>query len=266
MTRRRRTLRPQAIISAMLDRILNPYRRARERFRFLEPLVLIAIMILWGMISAFLEISDDVMEGDTHDLDRRLMLLLRDGTDPQNPLGPHWVQEMVRDISGLGGIVILAMVVVSAALYLLMMRKPFQALYLIAAASLSTALSNALKYGFGRPRPDLVPHGSFVFTNSFPSGHSMMAAMVYLSVGMLLARAHGSYRMKIYFLATSIFLTIAIGISRVYLGVHWPSDVLAGWLVGGACAVGFWLLEWAWQEKVWTMFRRSASPEQSRGP
>lgn len=242
------------------------YQNLRERFPFFEPVILGGVLILWMMIASFIEVADDVMEGDTHVIDTKLLMLLRDGNDPQNALGPHWVQEMVRDISGLGGIAILTMVTIGAALYLTMMKKGGQALYLIACITIGTLLSNVLKFGFARPRPDLVPHGSYVFTNSFPSGHSMMSALVFLCVGALLARAHNSYAMKAYFLITSIFLTVAIGVSRVYLGVHWPSDVLAGWLVGGSAAVSFWLIEWAWMEKPWKKKTTpSPTPEQHPG-
>ena len=236
--------------------MLNRLRNIRARYPFFEPAILGGVMLLWLMVSAFWELADDVGEGDTHELDTRLLMMLRDGNHPQNALGPPWVEEIMRDISGLGGIAILTMVTLGAGLYLFMMKKTGQAAYLVVSVTIGTLLSNILKSGFGRPRPDLVPHGSYVFTNSFPSGHSMMSTLVYLSVGALLARAHSSYGMKIYFLGTSIILAIAIGISRVYLGVHWPSDVMAGWLIGGAGAVFFWLVEWAWTEKVWRNFKR----------
>jgi undecaprenyl-diphosphatase len=237
------------------------FKALREKYPFFEPIILGAVVVLWFLVSGFIEVADDVMEGDTHAIDTQILMMMRDGNDPQNAWGPPWVQEMMRDISGLGGIAILTMVTFSAALYLIMMKKYGQGLYLVVSVSLGTALTNLLKSGFDRPRPDLVPHGSYVFTGSFPSGHSMMSAWVFLSVGALLARAHKSYSMKIYFLTTSIFLTVAIGISRVYLGVHWPSDVLAGWLVGGAAAISFWLLEWAWVERIWTKVRFSPKPE-----
>jgi undecaprenyl-diphosphatase len=102
------------------------------------------------------------------------------------------------------------------------------------------ALSFALKAGFDRPRPDLVPHGSVVYTASFPSGHSMMAALVYLTLGALLARLQPERRLKIYILLLAVLVTLAVGISRVYLGVHWPPDVLAGWAAGAAWAIMSW--------------------------
>lgn len=226
------------------------YKKFRELFPFLEPIVLIGFLLLGFLCFSFVGIVDDVLEGDTHKIDTALLMLLRDGDNPQNALGAPWVAEAVRDVSGLGGIYILAFVVFGAAIYLALIRRGGEALYLLVTIGLGTVLANALKFGFARPRPDLVPHGSHTFTASFPSGHSMMSALVYLSVGMMLAKAQKSLPPRAFFLAISVFLTIVIGISRVYLGVHWPSDVLAGWLAGGACAISFWLVEWVWQRKI----------------
>jgi undecaprenyl-diphosphatase len=115
-------------------------------------------------------------------------------------------------------------------------------LYLIAAVGIGTIFSNLLKYGFGRPRPDLFPHGSITDTASFPSGHSLVAAIVYLTIGVLLAESQTRYRLKIYILSLAILIILLVGISRVYLQVHWPSDVLAGWLGGTAWALMFWII------------------------
>jgi undecaprenyl-diphosphatase len=106
-----------------------------------------------------------------------------------------------------------------------------------------------LKEFFERPRPDLVPHGAEVFTASFPSGHAMMSAVVYLTLGALLARVETGLRVKAFVLSVSVLLTVLVGISRVYLGVHWPTDVLAGWTVGAAWAVMCWLIARVLQRK-----------------
>ena len=218
--------------------------------KLFEPVVLLAMMLLIFMVMGFTEVADDVMEGDTHGIDTALLMMMRDGNDPQNAGGPPWVEEMMRDVSGMGGILILSFVSLGAAAYLFMRGKIGQGVYLLGTVAVGTLLSNILKAGFDRPRPDLVPHGSYTFTGSFPSGHSMMAAIVYLSVGVLLARAHDNIKLKIYFIALSVILTVAIGISRVYLGVHWPSDVLAGWMAGCAFALTFYMLEWAWMSRT----------------
>lgn len=236
-------------------------KKIREAVPFLEPLVLVAFVLFGLMLMAFLEVADDVMEGDTHAIDTKILMLFRDGADPQNALGPPWVHEMVRDISSLGGIAILTLVTVSAVIYLAMIRKFGEAVFLTITVCIGTVLSNLLKAGYDRPRPDLVPHGSYTFTGSFPSGHSMMSAVVYLSVGMMLAKAQKTLPPKIFFLGMSVILTVMIGTSRVYLGVHWPSDVLAGWMIGGACAIGMWLVNWLWDRRRSILTKVTTSPE-----
>jgi undecaprenyl-diphosphatase len=104
-----------------------------------------------------------------------------------------------------------------------------------------TLLSTLLKLGFDRPRPDLVAHLVDVRTLSFPSGHAMLSAVTYLTIGVLVARVSPKRRIKVYVTAVALVLTLAIGLSRVYLGVHWPTDVLAGWSIGAAWAMACWL-------------------------
>ncbi len=105
-----------------------------------------------------------------------------------------------------------------------------------------TIVSQLLKIGFARPRPDLVPYGTEVFTASFPSGHAMMSAVVYLTLGALLARTESRRRVKSYVMAIAAVLTLLVGLSRIYLGVHWPSDVVAGWALGAGWAAFAWLV------------------------
>jgi undecaprenyl-diphosphatase len=104
------------------------------------------------------------------------------------------------------------------------------------------ALNDLLKAAFARPRPDFVTPAARVFTTSFPSGHAALSAITYLTVGVLLARSQPSFRMGIYFMALAAFLTVLIGISRIYLGVHYPTDVLGGWCIGVAWAIACWTI------------------------
>ena len=99
-----------------------------------------------------------------------------------------------------------------------------------------------LKAAFSRPRPDLVPHHSIVYSSSFPSSHSMASAVTYLTLAVVMARAHGRRRVKAYFVVIAALLTMTVGLSRVYLGVHWPTDVLAGWTAGTVWAASCWLI------------------------
>lgn len=217
------------------------YFRRLLRFGRTEPLLVLAAIACYAAFAFFGGLVDDVFEGESRAIDEYLLLLLRDPGDTQSPLGPHWVEEMMRDMTGMGGIIILTLITLVAALYLFIRRMRGQALYLLCAVATGIALSNTLKHSFDRPRPDLVPHGSFTLSPSFPSGHALMAAVVYLTLGAIMAENHPQHRLKLYFIGLAIGVTVLVGVSRVYLGVHWPSDVLAGWLVGSGWALLFWM-------------------------
>ena len=189
-------------------------------------------------ILLFASIAEEVTEGETHRIDEALLLALRAPGDPSDPLGPAWVEELARDVTALGGVGILTFLTLASGGLLLLQRKRGTALYLWAAVGTGTLLSRTAKSFFDRPRPDLVPHGSYVYTASFPSGHSLMAAVVYLTLAVLVARTFPERRIRVYIVALAVAVTLAVGVSRVYLGVHWPTDVLAGWAAGGAWALG----------------------------
>jgi undecaprenyl-diphosphatase len=185
---------------------------------------------------AFAELADEVLEGATRNLDRDLLLLLRTPGDPDDPVGPDWVEEIMRDFTAMGGIALLTITTLAVAGFFLLQRKFASTLYLLVAVGGGLLLSAVSKNLFDRPRPDLVPYGSIVHTASFPSGHSMMAAVAYLTLGVLVARTLPQRRLKVLVLALASLVTLLVGVSRVYLGVHWPTDVLAGWLAGVAWA------------------------------
>lgn len=144
---------------------------------------------------------------------------------------------MARDFTALGSLGVLTLLVLAAIGYLGLTGKRHAALAVFVAVAGGQLLSTVLKVGFDRARPDIVPHGVFVYTASFPSGHAMMAAITYLTLGALLARVHEPVRIKMYLLAFAVLLTVLVGVSRVYLGVHWPSDVAGGWAIGAAWAL-----------------------------
>lgn len=201
-----------------------------------------ALAALFGValaLLAFAGIADEVGEGETRGFDQALMLSLR-STDPADPIGPKWLEEIVVEITALGGFGVLALVTSLALGYLLMQQKWRNALLLVAATLGGTAISEGFKIGFARPRPDLVAHVVDVTSMSFPSGHAMLSAVTYLTLGALVARAQERRRLRAYTLGAAVFLTLLIGASRVYLGVHWPTDVLAGWCLGAAWALLCW--------------------------
>jgi len=189
----------------------------------------------------FLAVAANVAEGSTREFDDRLILALRESGDPADPVGPRWVEEGARDLTALGGYTVLTLLVGAVLGYLLMGRHRPAALLVFAATAGGGALSLALKGAFHRPRPDLVPHLSYSATSSFPSGHSMLAAVTYLTLGALLARLVRPWWAKLYFAAVAVVFAGLVGVSRVYLGVHYPTDVAAGWAAGLAWAAGCWL-------------------------
>ena len=211
------------------------------KVRRMEASVLIGIGIATAGLFAFLNLAEEVMEGDTKVFDTWLLLSLRNAADVADPIGPGWFEEVMRDFTALGGNGILTLVVFATVGYLSLIRKRGAALLVLASVGGGILLASAMKWGFDRPRPDLVPHGAAVYTQSFPSSHAMMAAIVYLTLGALLARTQPDRRTKLYLLGMAALVTVLVGFSRVYLGVHWPTDVLAGWAVGAAWALMCWL-------------------------
>lgn len=203
--------------------------------------VLVLLLAIAAGVWGFAELADEVMEGQTESVDQRILLAMRSPTDRTDPWGPTWVEEIGRDLSALGGAAFLTILTLTVAGYLLLEGKRRAALFALAAIVGGVVLSLILKEGFDRPRPDLVPHGVHVYTTSFPSGHSMMSAVTYLTLGALLARVQLRPTMKAYVLTLAVLLTIAVGTSRVYVGVHWPTDVLAGWTAGATWALLCWL-------------------------
>lgn len=204
--------------------------------------LLIALLLVVGGAWAFIEILDEVREGDTQKFDDWALLSLRDPVDSSRPRGPRWVEEFARDATALGGVLCLTLISLAVTIYLLLEGKRHSAI-LVAASTLGGAvLSSLLKYLVARDRPDLVPHLSQVYTSSFPSGHSMLSAAVYLTLGSLLLRVTEHRRVKIFFLLIAVFLTALVGFSRVYMGVHYPTDVLGGWCAGIVWAITCWLI------------------------
>ena len=206
-------------------------------------LMLAVVLGLW----AFFELADEVTEGTTRGLDESVILALRQPGNPADPLGPPWVEEAVRDLTALGGVTVLTLITAAVAGFVAL-RRQFHALGLLLAALGGGVLLNVfLKGWFARPRPELVPHLLRVDSASFPSGHSLLSAVVYLTLGALLARLVEPLKLKIYVICVGLLLAVLVGLSRVYLGVHYPTDVLAGWTVGILWAVICWLVARALQ-------------------
>jgi len=220
-------------------------RAPRAAFRTLaarvEIGVLAGVLGVAASLLVFVWLAGAILEGDTAAFDERILRALRAPGDPADPIGPRWFEEMARDVTALGSTIVLTLVALGVVGFLVMLSKRGAAVLVLASVSGGTVLSYLLKAAFDRPRPDLVPHGATVYTASFPSSHAMLSAVVYLTLGALLARVQPRRRLKIYLLCVPILITAAVGLSRVYLGVHWPTDVLAGWCAGAGWAAVCWL-------------------------
>lgn len=213
-----------------------------KRVSAAEKTMLLTTVVAAALLFAFVAIADDMTEGDTTAFDTKVLLAFRDTADRANPIGPPWLEVIMRDFTALGGVAVLSTATLLAVGFLLLTRKRHAASMVVLSVVGGMVLSNLLKWGFARPRPDLVPHATAVYSQSFPSGHAMLSAIVYLTLGALLARTQSDVQVKIYLLSAACVLTLVVGISRIYLGVHWPTDVLAGWAGGAAWALLCWAL------------------------
>jgi undecaprenyl-diphosphatase len=215
---------------------------AMLRKSWLVPGVLIPVALIAAAAWAFIALLDEVSEGETRAVDEAIILAFRVPGDPADPVGAPWFEEAMRDITALGSAPALVIAVLAVFGFLALAKAWRPAVFTLVASGGGLAASSLLKYTIDRPRPDLVPHGNLIYTSSFPSGHSMMSAVVYFTLAALVTRLIERRRLKGYALGVAMILTLLVGVSRVYLGVHWPSDVAAGWAAGAAWALGCWLI------------------------
>jgi undecaprenyl-diphosphatase len=208
--------------------------------REVGPIAVLGVIAL-GLLG-FAGLADEVLEKETHAFDEAVLTFLRLPDNTSIPAGPAWLLNAMTDITALGGYAVLTLLTVGAALYRALKNDRISALVILGAIGSGTLLSSFLKIGFDRPRPDIVEHLTHAASSSFPSGHAMLSAITYLTLGALMARSEPNRRLKAFILSGALLLTILVGFSRVYLGVHWPTDVLAGWCLGAAWAALWWLV------------------------
>jgi undecaprenyl-diphosphatase len=219
-----------------------PFGWHRSAMSRSEASFLIWLLTIAALLFGFGLIAQEVVEGEPLPFDRAVMLALRNPANPSLPIGPPWLAETARDVTSLGSIVVLGLILIAVVGYLLLAGKRAAAWLMLAAVVGGTVLNDLLKFAFARPRPELAAPAARVFTSSFPSGHAALSAITYLTLGALLARTHASRPPRIYFLSLALILTFLVGVSRVYLGVHYPTDVLAGWCIGAAWAMACWVV------------------------
>jgi undecaprenyl-diphosphatase len=214
-------------------------RRTATSFelRLLWPILLMGLAA-WG----FLEIAGEVLEGDARAIDQWILQLCRSGTQTNQPIGPVWFAEAMRDVTAMGSPAVLVLTVGAVWGYLMVARQRGMAWLALGSACGGLAVAVSLKAIFSRARPDAAFHAVVASGYSFPSGHAMMSAVVYLTLAALVARLAPRRSLRLYAIGIAGMVTLLVGLSRIYLGVHWASDVAAGWAAGAAWALLCWLV------------------------
>lgn len=207
----------------------------RHRHQPLWPLVLACVLIVLGFAGWLV--------APVHALDIRLLLAMRHPADPAQLLGPHWLQEAIRDFMGLGGEGVLVLFIGGGLGTLWLAERRRDAFWFLGNVIGAFVIASVLKHLIGRPRPELIPHDAYTFTASFPSGHTVMATVVWLGLALLLGEAIGKCAARVWLVLGALAIAFLVGGSRIYLGVHWPSDVVESWGLGIAWV---WLL-WRWR-------------------
>lgn len=203
--------------------------------------ILLVGLAVAGALWAVVELAEVARDAAPHAFDTAILLAFRQPGHPDLPIGPAWLQGAVRDVTALGSTAVLLLIVAAVVIHFLLVRQARTALFVLCAVLSGQALSSLLKLEVDRPRPDLVSHLATETSLSFPSGHAMLSAVTYLTLGALAARFLPGRVTRLYVLSLAVLVTLMVGASRVYLGVHWPSDVLAGWCAGFAWAMLWWL-------------------------
>jgi undecaprenyl-diphosphatase len=230
-------------LPGVISRGVALIRGGKAEFRPLATLLLVATLLL-----TFGIVANEMNEGETRAFDNAILLAMRDPVNHSDPIGPRWFEQGVRDVTSLGSNTVLIIIVLGTVGFLALSRARGAALLVLVSVGGGAVLVQTLKTAFGRVRPDVVSHSLVELTRSFPSGHSTLAAVTYLTLGALVARVQSSRPLKTYVLSFAISLTLLVGVSRVYLGLHWPTDVLAGWCLGAAWALVCWLVA-AWLQR-----------------
>ena len=209
---------------------------------------LLALAVVALGLMTFVEVADDMTEADGQAFDQSVLMAMRPfADDPHRAWGPWWLEEAAADLTSLGGISVLGLFAILTVGFLLFQKKWLSSLLLVVGLAGGVALSEGTKAFFERERPPQIYQAVETINASFPSGHTLLATVFYLSIGVMLARAFPNRRMKIYVLGCAILIAVLVGITRVYLGAHWASDVFGGWSLGAAWAMALWLFAWAVQ-------------------
>lgn len=223
------------------------FARRALRFARLEIAAVTALFVIAVGVMSFVELADDMTESDGQAVDASVLAMMRPHADPSDAWGPWWLEEAAADLTSLGGIAVLSLFATIVVVFLIMQRKRLSALLLLVGLGGGVALSEGLKAVFERDRPPQIYQAVDTINASFPSGHALLSAVFYLSIAVMLTRAFPERHFKVFVLGVGMLLTLIVGLTRIYLGAHWASDVLAGWSVGAAWAMALWLVAYSLQ-------------------
>jgi len=226
-------------------RTMNPIEKTRILIKKYFPNEIYSLVVILGMIFSlliFIQIADWVTAGETASIDKKILLLFRNSENPSIPLGPERLQHVIRDITALGSSTLLTIFTLLIVFYLALKKEVRSIVYVLSAAIGGGVLVQLLKHFFARPRPDIVTHLVSEFTMSFPSGHSAMSAVIYISFAVLISRIENSHKTRLFLISSALIISFLVGLSRIYLGVHYPTDVLAGWMIGLFWALLCWFV------------------------
>ncbi len=217
--------------------MMKNLRRSEVKY---EPRLLIAAGAIAGAMLLIGVLGDSISDGARFAFDSTVLLWARGGAMHGSPIGPAWFKAAMIDITAVGGVTVLVLVVTLVSGFLVLKRRWFT-LGLLLGGTVSGSLTVSLiKNLVGRPRPEITDHLVQVSSLSFPSGHAANSAIVYLTMAALIDQIVEGSGARLYVIGSAASLVILIGFSRVYLGVHWPSDVLAGWVFGTLWAIAWW--------------------------
>ena len=220
--------------------------------------VVVALGVVAGGVAVFSELAEDLVEGENQTFDQAVLAWTHPNADPRDPIGPDWLETAMLDFTSLGGLAVLVLFALIAVGFLLMQKRPWSALMLALALGGGLMLSELFKGLFGRGRPPEIYQVVETINASFPSGHTLMSTVFYLTLGVMLERVFARRRLKVYVMSVAILIAGLVGISRVYLAAHWATDVIGGWSLGAAWAMVCWLVAYGIQ-------RRQAHYGQSTG-
>jgi undecaprenyl-diphosphatase len=209
---------------------------SRHSFLPKDPDVLVATAAIGLCVFSFVVIASEIDGAPGYAFDAAILIAVRSAATSWLPAP---LESIMRDLTGLGSNLVIYTTILIVSLYLLLMREWRAVLALMATVTPGIVLCDVLKLWFMRPRPNIVSPGQPVYSMSFPSSHAMLSTLVFLTQATLLTAKCKRRSIKV---SVATTMAILIGFSRIYLGVHWPTDVLAGWAAGLALALTEWLI------------------------